>query len=186
MLLNNKKKNLLRTLNLTKKHYLFKQINNSTLQLKNLLAAKYKYKNLSLQIDQNLSNNKKTFLLTYIISFSFSPKNTLLHITDVWGNLKFCYSAGSVGMIGKQKKNRVLVLSRFFNLLAKIKITSIKNQPIALHLRNVGYHKYFIIKRLKRYFFIQAIKSYETYSYNGCRSKKKLHRRQRLKKRKNG
>uniref|UniRef100_UPI0021FE3DC0 ribosomal protein S11 n=1 Tax=Haslea pseudostrearia TaxID=197756 RepID=UPI0021FE3DC0 len=182
MSLSIKKKNILNNLNLTKKYYLLKKINNNISTLKNLLVTDHDYKNLSLLLNKHPTKNVKNFFLSYIISFSFSPKNTLLHITDVWGNLKFRYSAGLVGISGKQKKNRVLVLSRLFNKLTKIKITVLKNKPIALHLNNVGYYKNFIVKKLKKDFFIKIVKSYETYPYNGCRKKKRLHKRQRSKK----
>ena len=178
-----KKQYLLKSLNLTKKYHLLKKVNNNVSVLKNLVNKEHEYKkNLSLLVSKDSNKTDKSFLLTYIVCFSFSPKNTLLHITDAEGNLKFRYSAGLVGISGKQKKNRILVLSRLFNMLTKIKISFLKNQPIALHLHNVGYHRYFIIKKLKKDFFIKVIKSYETYPYNGCRSKKRLHKRQRSKK----
>lgn len=184
MTLNVAKKKVLKNLNLTKKYSFLQKVSKNALELKKLLASDQKYRNLnSLLKKKNSIKNKKIFLLSYIICFSFSPKNTLLHITDVWGNLKFRYSAGLVGVTGKQKKNRILVLGRMCNVLKKIRITLLKNKPIALHLNNVGSYKYFIIKRLKKEFFIQVIKNYETYAYNGCRSKKRLHKRQRSKKR---
>lgn len=182
MSLSIKKKNILKNLNLTKKYSLLKKINSNVSTLKNLLITEHAYKNLSLSLNKKAPKN---FLVTYIVNFSFSPKNTLLHITDIEGNLKLRYSAGLVGITGKQKKNRILVLSRLFNILTKVKVTLLKNKPIALHLNNVGYYKSFIIKKLKKDFFIKIIKSYETYPYNGCRKKKRLHKRQRSK-RKNG
>lgn len=172
-----KKKSILNSLNLSKKYYLLKKIDRQLFKLKKILDTEHGYKNIML--DKNLAKTSKRTLLSYIVTFSFSPKNTLLHITDIYGNLKFRYSAGLVGISGKQKKNRTLVLSRFFNILTKIKITYLKNKPIALHLHNVGSYKYFIVKKLKNNLFIKVIKSYETYPYNGCRKKKRLHKRQR-------
>ena len=45
----------------------------------------------------------------------------------------------------KQKKNRLQVLNQFFKELRKLKIRALKNKPIALHLKNVGNYKYFIV-----------------------------------------
>nr|YP_010516740.1 ribosomal protein S11 [Haslea karadagensis]UXN44283.1 ribosomal protein S11 [Haslea karadagensis] len=186
MSLDLKKKKILNNLSLAKKYQLLKKINNHIFSLKNLLTKENEYRGANTFLPSTkLLNNNKRFLLIYIVFFSFSPKNTLLHITDVWGNLKFRYSAGLVGVTGKQKKNRILVLTRLFNMLQRLKMTFLKNKPIALHLSNVKSYKYFIIKRLKKDFFIKVIKNYETYPYNGCRKKKRLHKRQRSK-RKNG
>nr|UXN44364.1 ribosomal protein S11 [Haslea karadagensis] len=186
MSLDLKKKKILNNLSLAKKYQLLKKINNHIFSLKNLLTKENEYRGANTFLSSTkLLNNNKRFLLTYIVSFFFSPKNTLLHITDIWGNLKFRYSAGLVGVTGKQKKNRILVLTRLFNMLQRLKMTFLKNKPIALHLSNVKSYKYFIIKRLKKDFFIKVIKNYETYPYNGCRKKKRLHKRQRSK-RKNG
>ena len=116
-------------------------------------------------------------MLVYTIYFSFSTVNTFLYITDALGNLKFRYSAGLVNFKGKQKKSRIQVLNRFFRELKKLKISTLKNSPIALHLNNVGFYKYLIVKNLKKDFFIRFIKSYQIYSFNGCRKKKKLRKR---------
>lgn len=184
MSLNLKKEKVLNNLGLTKKYHLLKKVNTHISTLKNLLSIEHRYKDVNLILPEKTSINSKKFLLTYIICFSFSPKNTLLHIMDAWGNLKFRYSAGLIGITGQQKKNRILVLSRLFTMLKKAKITFLKTKPVALHLYNVGSYKHFIVKKLKSDFFIRVVKSYETYPYNGCRSKKRLHTRQRSKKRK--
>lgn len=177
------KKKVLKNLQLTKKYSFLQKVEKNTLKLKKVLLTEYSHKKLNFLLKKKTVFNKNCFLVSYIVCFFFSPKNTSLHILDVWGNLKFRYSAGVVGIKGKQKKNRTLVLSRLLNLLKKIKISLLKNKPIALHLNNVGSSKYFIVKRLKQEFFLKVIKTYETYPYNGCRSKKRLHKRQRSKKR---
>jgi ribosomal protein S11 len=100
--------------------------------------------------------------------------NTFLYIIDASGNLKFRYSAGLVELKGKEKKVRLQVLNRFFKELQKLKINILKNNPIALHLKNVGSYKRFIIKNLRKFFFIRFIKSYQTYPFNGCRKKKTI------------
>ena len=116
-------------------------------------------------------------MVAYSFYFSFSTVNTFLYITDALGNLKYHYSAGLVSFKGKLKKSRIQVLNRFFKELKKLKINILKNKPIALHLNNVGFYRYFIIKNLKKNFFIRFIKNYLIYSYNGCRRKKKLRKK---------
>lgn len=175
---NLKKKIFSNNLSLKKKYFYYKKVNEYIFKLKNILVKKQKYKKkLNLLMSENsyvLNKYLNGLILVYIISFSFSATNTLLHITDSLGNLKFKYSAGLFDFKGKQKKSRIQVLRRFFRELKKLKISNIQNKPVALHLNNVGSYKYFILKNLKKNFFIRLIKSYETYSFNGCRKKKKL------------
>jgi len=178
---NNTEKNaFLNNLSLKKKSLYSKKIIESISKLKNSLSEKQKYKKLSFLTEKSasISNIKKSgSVLVYTIYFNFSAVNTFLYITDALGNLKFSYSAGLVDFKGKQKRSRIQVLNRFFRELRKIKISTLKNKPIALHLSNVGFYKYLIVKNLKKDFFIRFIKSYQTYSYNGCRKKKKLRKR---------
>ena len=132
-----------------------------------------------------LKNRKflKGLLVAYVVHVSFTNSNTFLYITSTSGHLKFCCSAGLFNFKGKQKKARITVLNSFFNVLKQMKISLLKNKPIAIHLNNVGFYKYFIINNLKQYFFIRIIKSYERYSYNGCRKKKKIKKKQKFKRR---
>lgn len=177
---NNVKKNLfLSNISLKKKSLYYKKMKNSVSKLKSLLNERQQYKGLGSLMSQSYSvfEQKSGLVIVYVIHFSFSATNTFLHITDISGNLKFCYSAGLVNFKGKQKKSRIQVLTRFLRELRKLKISTLKDKPIALHLNNVGSYKYFIIKNLKKNFFIRLIKTYETYSYNGCRKKKRLRKR---------
>lgn len=175
---NNVKNNLfLNNISLKKKSLYHKKIKNSLAVLKRSLDEKQSYKRLGSLLYQSSEKQKNGLVIVYVIHFSFSPTNTFLHITDTFGSLKFCYSAGLVNFKGKQKKSRIQVLTRFLRELRKLKISTLKDKPIALHLTNVGSYKYFLIKNLKRNFFIRLIKSYEVYSYNGCRKKKRLRKR---------
>lgn len=179
---NLKKRNMfLNNISLKKKFFYYKEINNSISKLKSLSNEKHQHKKLDLFMPKPsifLDKNKKDGLIVmYVIYFSFSATNTFLHVMDTFGNLKFRYSAGLVDFKGKQKKSRIQVLTRFIQELGKQKISILKNKPIALHLNNVGFYQYFIIKNLKKRFFIRLIKSYETYPYNGCRKKKRLRKR---------
>mgnify|MGYP005839705301 CR=1 FL=1 len=179
---NSLRKNLfLGNLSLKKKSSYHKKIKNSILKLKDLLNNKNKqqHKKLNSLVPKSRTFDKQSsgLVIVYIIYFSFSLTNTFLHITDIYGNLKFRYSAGLVDFKGKQKKSRVQVLTRFLRELRKLKLSTLKNKPIAVHLSNVGSYRYFIIKNLKKNFFVRLIKSYETYPYNGCRKKKRLRKR---------
>lgn len=120
---------------------------------------------------------KQNFLVFYNIYFNFSSSNTNLQVSDSSGNSKLFYSAGLLDVTGKQKIVRKLVLNRLFSLLSLLKTKVIKNYPIALHLKNVGSYKFLIIKKLKRKFFVQLIKTFELKAYNGCRKKKEKRKR---------
>lgn len=177
---NTEKNEFLSNLSLEKKNIYSKKITDSISKLKNSLAEKQKQKPLNFLPGKSSDINcmkKSGSVVVYTVYFSFSTINTFLYITDVLGNLKFRYSAGLMDFKGKQKKSRIQVLNRFFRELRKLKISTLKNKPIALHLSNVGFYKYLIVKNLKKDFFIRFIKSYQTYSYNGCRKKKKLRKR---------
>lgn len=179
LIVNSNKNIFLSNLSLKKKNFYSNIIHSCILKLKKSLIDKQNINSSSLILTKNGSISKQTsdFTIAYIIYFTFSATNTFLYITDSLGNLKFRHSAGSVGFKGKQKKVRILVLTRFLKELRKLKISTFKNKPIALHLNNVGFYKYFIIKNIKKYFFIRLIKNYNTYSYNGCRKKKRLRKR---------
>jgi len=126
-----------------------------------------------------ISNNKKTnlqdFIITYIISISFLKANTTIQISDIKGNLKLFYSAGSVQLSGKQKRKRRIAVSKLISLVLK-KATFLGQKPIALHLNNVNFYKNLIVRKLKRNLYIKVIKILNQTPYNGCR-KKKLRRK---------
>ena len=175
--LNNlKKTTVINNLSLKKKYFYSKKITKSIDTFKNILKKKQTHNKISVVLKKKINPNEKGngFIVGYVISFSFSVSNTFFYVTDATGNLKFRYSAGLFDFKGRQKKRRIHVLKRFLRELQKLKRTTLKNKPIALHLNNVGSYKYFIIKNVKKKFFIRVIKSYETYSYNGCRKKKQL------------
>ena len=113
------------------------------------------------------SNNS----IIYIVDICFSQVNTLLHVMDFSGKLKFSSSAGNLSYKGNSKKARILVIKSMINLLLK-KCSFLLNTPIALHLKNVKFLKLWIVDKFKKKFFIQTVKNFNTYSYNGCRKKK--------------
>ena len=171
---------------LKKKSNYFRKVVSYVLELENLLGEKSGYKKLGhLLKERNVlkSLNKKIlflpfdqrgFVVLYSIFFSFSAVNTFLCVTNAFGNLKFSLSAGLLSFKGKLKKNRFRILKLFFKELRKLKSNYLKNNPVSLHLNNVGFLKRFIIRNLKKKFLIKIIKNYQSYSYNGCRRKKKF------------
>ena len=161
------------SINLKKKITYRNKADNVLLKLKNSLTDKQAQKKLSLSISKSSSLENVTGVV-YIIHFYFSSVNTFLYITDSLGNLKFRYPAGLVGFKGKQKRSRTSVLKSFFKKLRKLKISFLKNKIVALHLTNVGFSKYFIVKKLKPFLYIRFIKNYQIHPYNGCRKKKRL------------
>lgn len=150
---------------------------------------KKNYKNLSLSIFKksgSKSFTKESFLVTYIIDITFSRTNTLLHVMDFSGNLKFFCSAGLMKYKGKsKKKTRYLILRDMFRIFNS-KLKFLKLQPLALHLKNVGSAKFWIVKKfLKKKLFVKIVKSYDLYPHNGCRKRKVRRKKIRIKLRKN-
>lgn len=124
-------------------------------------------------------------LISFIVYIKFSPTNTLLHVTDFDGQSKFFYSAGSINFSGKRKRSRLFVFKKLYRLMVK-KLTFLKNQPIALHLNNVGSLKFWILKRIQKRFFVKAVKNFYFYPYNGCRKQKIRRKKIKRKKRRSG
>ena len=116
----------------------------------------------------------------YVINVSFLKANTTIHVSDIKGNMKLFYSAGSIGLTGKQKTKRRIATSKLISLLLQ-KATFLSKKPVVLHLNNVNSYKNFIVNKLKRVFYIRLIKTFNQIPYNGCR-KKKLRRKKYTKK----
>jgi ribosomal protein S11 len=170
---------LLNNIHLKKKSAYSKKLIKSIDQLKTLLNEKQNYTKSNIFLKKSTERQSSTVLkrgsiVLYSICFSFSAVNTFLYVTDALGKLKFRFSAGLLNFKGKLKKSRFQILKLFFKELQKLKISFIKNKPIALHLENVGSYRHLIVRNLKRKFFIRIIKNYQVHSYNGCKKKKKL------------
>nr|YP_010377413.1 ribosomal protein S11 [Navicula tsukamotoi]QYB23100.1 ribosomal protein S11 [Navicula tsukamotoi] len=169
---------------LKKKSNYFRKVVSYVLELESLLGEKSDYKKLNYLLKEKVIKNlnkKSSFLfdqkgvvVLYSVFFSFSAINTFLCVTDAFGSLKFSSSAGSLNFKGKSKKNRFRILKLFFKELRKLKVDFLNKNPISLHLNNVGFFRRFIIRSLKKKFSIKIIKNYQSYSYNGCRKKKKF------------
>ena len=125
------------------------------------------YKNANLKFEKS----KQNLVITYIINVSFSKANTTLHVSDIKGNVKLFYSAGSVGLVGKQKKKRRIAISKLITLLSQ-KAPFLKGKQVALHLKNVNFYHNLIVEKLQQKFYIRVIKSFSQLPYNGCRKRK--------------
>lgn len=176
MLNSNKKKSAIFGFIQLKKKYI-KKLVNSIIILDRL--KKQFYQSLHFFLSNNyLLKYKKDFLVSYVIYFCFSVSNTVLHISDATGNLKISCSAGLIDLQGKQKTVRRLALTRFFNILSLAKFKFLKNNPVALHFKNVnGSNKFLIVKKLKQKLFIKMIKTFDLNAYNGCRKRKERRKR---------
>lgn len=146
------------------------QLKNKIFLLNQVKEKSYKTVNLDLYpTNKFLALNDSRVL--YIISIQFSKSNTLFHVTDFKGNLRFFCSAGCFHYKGKGKRNRLAVIKNFFYLLA-MKLKFLKGKPLALHLKNVNSNKFWLIKQLKTKFFIKTVRSFNFYPHNGCRKSK--------------
>ena len=163
---------------LNEERFLVKNLKNQVNLLKQIKENNYKYLNHQ-KLCTNL-NSTQNLIVMYIINVSFLKANTTIHLSDIKGNIKLFYSAGSVNLAGKQKRKRRTTVSKLISLLLR-KATFLTTKPIALHLNNVNFYKSFIVNRLKKTLYIRVIKSFNQAPYNGCR-KKKLRRKKYTKK----
>lgn len=155
-------------------------------KLKNKISDLNNLKKSSISLlNQNYKNANQSDTIKYIVDITFSKTNTLLHVMDFSGNLKFFCSAGDLEYKGKNKLSRWVILKHFFKILV-LKLAFLKNQPIALHLKNVKVDKFWILKKFQKKIFIKTIKVFKSYSYNGCRNKKIRRKKIRKKNRRNG
>lgn len=172
----------LKTLTLQEEKFHIKNLLNQITLLKKLKEKNYK--KLSVKqfdtslVQQNLNN--QDLVIMYIVNISFLKANTTIHVSDTKGNMKLFYSAGSVGLTGKQKRKRRTAVSKLISLLIK-KATFLKNKPVALHLNNVNFYNNLIVSKLRHTLYIRLIKRFNQTPYNGCR-KKKIRRKKYTKK----
>lgn len=163
-----------------KKQYI-KKLQNKIILLNNIKEKNYKI--LSSEVLSAKKGCDDNYLISYIIDITFSQTNTLLHVTDPVGNLKFFCSAGSLNFKGKVKRSRFLVFREMYHILIS-KLEFLKRQPVGVHFKNVGFSKFWMLKKLKKKFFVRVVKSFGSYPYNGCR-KRKMKRKKFKKRRRN-
>ena len=89
-----------------------------TLNLKQIKDENYR--NLSLLKVKSDAPQDIEFIVRYIVSISFTKANTIVHVSDSEGNLKLFYSAGIVGLTGKQKKKRRVAVFKLISCNNKI------------------------------------------------------------------
>ena len=151
-----------------KKRY-FKKMQNKVHTLHELKENNYKQASSKL-FGTPLKVKSNTFVM-YVIDISFSKKNTLLHVSDCSGNIKFFYSAGSFQQKGRSKISRSIILQKFYRVLVS-KLKFLHQVPVAIHFKNADSNMFWFLKKLKKKLFITVIKHFNLYPYNGCRKKK--------------
>ena len=172
----------LNTYSLVKEKSYIKNLFSQIDYLKKLKEQDYKRLGTA-KFKTNIEQNKNAYedlMVMYIINISFSKANTTIHISDTNGNLKLFYSAGSVGLSGKQKRNRRIAVIKLISLLIK-KAKFLGKKPVALHLNNVNFYQSLITNKLKQTVYLKVIKTFNQTPYNGCR-KPKVRRKKYIKK----
>jgi len=151
-----------------KKQYL-KKMRNKTYSLNKFKEIDKKTVGLKF-LSSKLLDSEPIFVI-YVITVIFSKRNTLFHVSDCAGNIKFFYSGGSFQQKGKAKTSRSILLRKFYSLLVS-KLKFIKKIPISVHFKNADSNVFWFIKKLKKKFFITTVKHFNQTPYNGCRKKK--------------
>lgn len=161
------------------------KLNNSLLKVKYLkivkqnLLIKTKILNSVKQTKMfktlSVTLNKKTFLnnlVKYIIGISFLKENLIIYVTDIKGNVKYFSSAGSVGILGKQKRKKSIVLVKLLQYLVT-QIQFIDKTSVVLYFKNVtDFYVSLVMSTLKKTFTIEVVKIFNNKPFNGCRPKK--------------
>jgi len=148
-----------------RKRYI-KELKNKAKILRKIWHKNHKIFNTKIHLRKNTN-----FLITYVIEIYFAKTNTFLQVTNSLGQLKFFCSAGFLLFKGKNKKARTPVLKKIITILLN-KLTFLKDRPAALHLKNVGFKKNWILKKLEKKVFLKTVTGFSSYSHNGCRKKK--------------
>lgn len=140
-------------------------------KLNNDIKLRELWENKTSETNKKFLVLEQDFIISYIITITFLKANTMIHVSDSLGNVKWFCSSGSINVTGKRKKQRRSVLLKLILFLFK-KAVFLSKKPVALHLNNVGSYQTFIVKKLKKEIFIKIVKSFNQTAYNGCRKKK--------------
>lgn len=154
---------LLKTISL-KKQYINK------LKSKTIDLTKIKQQKKITHLFQNTKLDKNYFV-KYIIDITFLKNNTLIHVMDFSGHLRFFMTAGQLQYKKKEKRVRQLIIKNFVKIIL-LKLHFLKNQPIVVNLKNSGSSKFWLLKLLKKKFFVKVVRIFRVYPHNGCRKKK--------------
>jgi ribosomal protein S11 len=153
-----------------KKQYI-DTLKNRISMLNNVKKKSRRNLNFFLEKGSNPRAVQNNSLVMYILDISFFETNTFLHVMSPDGNLIFFCSAGNLNYKGKQKKLRFVIFRDLFRILVS-KLRFLRKTPIALHLKNVDSNRFWILKKLKKRFYIKVVRSFSLYPHNGCRKKK--------------
>lgn len=121
--------------------------------------------------DENKKNSQQN-LINYIIKICLTQTNTIISVTDVFGNKIITLSSGSVGLTKRQKKQQPLAILQILKILL-LKCKFLQNKIVILEFTNIKSKiEFLIIKMLKNLVFVKSIRSYNLRPHNGCRPKK--------------
>lgn len=112
--------------------------------------------------------------VVYIIYIIQNRTNLVMHIINSQGKPVFSMNSFAVGFSGKAKqKAQATIVKKFVQvLITSSKLSFLKNKSTALHLKNIGFIKQWLIKKLKFSFYLESVKTFTTVPFNGCRQKK--------------
>lgn len=115
---------------------------------------------------------KKINTTQNIVNIRINPNNTMISLADINGNTKYKVTAGMLGLHSSKKNYKLvynLVLTQFFNVLRKKKIT--KNLLFRLNVPQLLRRR--IVRRLKFYIKNNSIfEGLRQLAFNGCRPPK--------------
>ena len=151
---------------------LFKHLKNSKTKIKNLSQKLNKILYKSKQASKNVKYLTNQNSISYIINIVLSQTNTIVNITDIYGNVKISFSAGIINLTKSQKKAQPMALINIFKTLL-LKAKFLNNKAVALHFKNTKpHHESLILKLLKTKLFIKSVQNSNLMPHNGCRPKK--------------
>jgi len=115
----------------------------------------------------NLTNN-----INCILNVKLLYSNIIINLTDLKGNISFTTSSGLFGLKGFEKTNKYAILSIIKYLFYKLKSVE-QVYKVSVHFKglNKSFNK-LVIKHLKKFISIKAIKYYNLIPHNGCKPKK--------------
>lgn len=129
-------------------------------------------------------NKKHTYYITknnnkvneepikHIVGITLSNSNTNFYFSDIKGKIKFFLSSGFLGLSGKQKIKKPVILVKLLRYVLS-KLNFLSNYTIALHLKNfTKFYASIVVTLLNKYVLIELIRIYNNKPHNGCRPKK--------------
>ena len=177
MLLLQINKNLVHS-KLTKLNYLKSLLKKFKIQLKHLKV----FKNVrEITNDNTFLINKSMRPINYILGIKIYKTNIIIYISDIKGNIKFFYTAGSLNLKKNQKRKKVVVLTKLLKVLL-LNISFItKKDLIALYLRNFNEGLVKVVYSfLIKHYNLEIVQVNNNQPHNGCRPRK-LKRKKRRK-----